>query len=91
MILTGFLPVVSDSLDIKDIHRAQWKHVQGLSDIFWRHWRKEYQNILQSRRIWKYKHSNIKIGDVVITSDSVVNRNYWQWALLKDPLKMIMV
>ena len=28
-----FLPVVSDSLDIKDIQRAQWKHVQVLADI----------------------------------------------------------
>ena len=80
--LTGkvnFLPVVSDSLDIKDIHRAQWKHVQVLADILWRQWRwrKEYLNILQSLRIWKNKHSNIKIGDVVIIKDSAVNHNFW--------------
>ena len=86
MILTGkvdFLPVVSDSLDIKDIHRAQWKHVQVLADIFWRHWRKDYLNILQSRRIWKNKHSNIKVGDVVIIRDTVVNRNYWPMGVIE--------
>ena len=90
MILTGkvdFLAVVSDSLDIKDIHRAQWKDVQVLADIFWRHRRKEYLNILQSRRIWKNKHSKIKVCDVVITRDSDVNRTYWSMIVIERTFK----
>ncbi|XP_062585397.1 uncharacterized protein LOC134247072 [Saccostrea cucullata] len=86
MILTGkvdFLPVISHSLDIKDVHRAQWKHAQVLADIFWQYWKREYLKTLQSRRIWKDRQPNVKPGDVVIVKDSAVHRNYWPMGIVE--------
>ena len=51
MLLTGKvdrIPVISGSMDIKDIYRSQWKHVQVLADIFWKKWKSTYLQSLQS-------------------------------------------
>ncbi len=32
--------------------RKRWKQVQYLSDIFWKHWIKEYLTLLQERQKW---------------------------------------
>lgn len=85
ILLTGkveFLPVVSDSLDYKDIYRAQWKHVQVLADLFWRKWRREYVNLLQTRRKWTHETRNLKVDDVVLLKDSSENRNNWPMGLI---------
>lgn len=90
MLLTGkvdFLPVVSDSLNLPDIYRAQWKHVQVLADIFWRHWRREYLSILQTRRKWKHEHRNLNPDDVVLIRDSSEHRNNWPVGIVSRVFK----
>lgn len=85
MILTGkvdFLPVVSDSLSLQDVYRAQWKRVQILADIFWNQWRKQYLSILQSRRKWKSETRNVKVDDVVLLKDPAEHRNNWPTGII---------
>jgi hypothetical protein len=80
MLLTGkvnFLPVLPESLDTKDIYRAQWKHVQVLSDVFWKHWRQDYLQNLQQRRKWREERPNLKSGDVILLKDATENRTNW--------------
>jgi len=64
-------------LNIKDIYRSQWKHVQVLAECFWSRWRKEYLPLLQSRRKCPSESSNMKKGDVVLMKDEQVARNDW--------------
>ena len=90
MLLTGkvdFLPVVSDSLDLKDIYRAQWKHVQVLADIFWQQWRREYLKLLQTRRKWTHESRNLKADDVVLVKDSGEIRNNWPMGIIEEVFK----
>ncbi|XP_052817602.1 uncharacterized protein LOC128243724 isoform X1 [Mya arenaria] len=62
---------------VKDAYRAQWKHVQFLSDIFWSRWRCEYLQTIQERQKWKSSVVNICSGDVVLLRDKTVSRNEW--------------
>ena len=38
------------SFNEKDAYTAQWKRAQHIADIFWKRWRKEYIQTLQSRK-----------------------------------------
>ncbi|XP_069136686.1 uncharacterized protein [Argopecten irradians] len=90
ILLTGkddILPVISDSLDIKDMYRAQWKHVQVLADIFWRHWKVDYLQCLQSRRKWFSNRPNLKINDVVILKDKNTKRQHWPLGVVVEVFK----
>lgn len=60
-----------------NLHKAEWKRVQALSDIFWSRWRKEYLQTLQNRRKWQNSRPNLRNGDVVLLKDSTVCRNQW--------------
>ncbi|XP_062610035.1 uncharacterized protein LOC134271839 [Saccostrea cucullata] len=87
MLLTGkvnFLPVLPESVDTKDMYRAQWKHVQVLSDIFWKHWRQDYLHNLQYRRKWRDDQPNLKIGDVILLKDAAVNRVNWPLGVITE-------
>lgn len=89
ILLTGkvdYLPVVSHSLDIRDIYRAQWKHVQVLADLFWSYWKKDYLQGLQSRRKWKNNQRNVKIGDIVLLKDKNAHRNDWPTGIVESVL-----
>ena len=77
-----FLPVVTDSLSQQDVFRAQWKRVQLLADMFWNQWRKQYLAILQSRRKWKCRESNIKVNDVVLLKDPAEHRINWPMGII---------
>lgn len=53
MLLNGkvnYLAVIPESDNIKDMYRAQWKHVQVLAEIFWKHWKQDHLQNLQTRR-----------------------------------------
>ncbi|XP_060077585.1 uncharacterized protein LOC132557113 [Ylistrum balloti] len=64
-------------LDVKDMYRAQWRHVQVLAEKFWSRWRREYLSLLQPRRKWQEKERNVKVGDVVLMKDTQSARNDW--------------
>lgn len=52
-----------DFHNIKDIkYVSQWKHVQYLSNMFWKRWRDEYLQNLQVRRKWQNNQHNLKTG-----------------------------
>ena len=64
-------------LDIKDMYRSQWKHVQVLANRFWNWWRQEYLPTLQPRRKWQDEVPNVKERDVVLMKDKSAVRNEW--------------
>ncbi|XP_052073800.1 uncharacterized protein LOC127711732 [Mytilus californianus] len=90
MLLTGkqdYLPVITDTYNLKDMYHAQWKHVQVLSDIFWKHWRSDYLQCLQQRRKWHVDKDNIKVGDVILMRDKSVYRGEWPLGIVEEVIK----
>ncbi|XP_070206448.1 uncharacterized protein [Littorina saxatilis] len=68
-----------DSSDLKEAYKHQWKHVQVLSNTFWK---QEYLQSLQQRRSWKSEEENIEEGDLVLLKDAETHRNYWPVGLV---------
>jgi hypothetical protein len=64
-------------LDVRDLYRAQWKHVQVLAQTFWNRWRREYLPLLQSRSKWHMETPNVSVGDVVLLKEKEAPRNEW--------------
>ncbi|VDI07407.1 Hypothetical predicted protein [Mytilus galloprovincialis] len=90
MLLTGkqdYLPVITDTYNLKDMYRAQWKHVQVLSDIFWKHWRSDYLQCLQQRRKWHVDKDDIKVGDVILMRDKSIYRGEWPLGIVEEVFK----
>ena len=90
MLLTGkqdYLPVLVDSLNMKDIYRAEWKHVKMLSDIFWKQWRSDYLHSLQKRRKWHNDNENLKSGDVVLLRDKTLYRGEWPVGIIVEAIE----
>lgn len=58
-----------------------------LADIFWRHRRKEYLRILQSRSKWKHEHRKLNPDDVVFVRDSLEHRNNWPVGIVERVFK----
>ena len=57
-----------------DRYESRWKHVQILSDEFWKRWTKEYLPTLQETQKWLKKMPNFKVGDLVLVVDKNVSR-----------------
>jgi len=76
------LPALSTSTNIRDIYQSQWKHVQVLSNTFWKRWRDGYLQSLQPRRKWAPVMDNIKEGDIVLLRDKEVDRNNWPLGII---------
>ena len=68
--------------DIYSIKR--WRAVQELTNQFWRRWRREYLQYLQTRSKWQRKEREMRVGDVVLLSDSNAPRNEWKKASVKE-------
>ncbi|XP_062619290.1 uncharacterized protein LOC134280860 [Saccostrea cucullata] len=77
-------PAMCEGLDIKDIYRAQWRHVQVLGNTFWKQWREQFLQNLQTRRKWAEERPNIKIGDVVLLKDSSLARFQWPVGIVES-------
>ena len=69
--------VVPVDSDPKDLLRKQWKRVQHLAAVFWKRWRGEYLQTLQTRRKWFDKKRNLSEGDVVLLKEKDAARNDW--------------
>lgn len=59
------------------MYKKQWKMVQVLSDLFWKQWKDNYLNTLQSRRKWQKQEVCIKDGDVVLLKDKTIVCAEW--------------
>lgn len=85
MLLTqkGFTDIPPQTCgDIKEIYKAQWKHVQHLSDTFWKRWKDGYLQNLQARRKWCEERPDVKEGDVVLLRDKELHRGQWPMGLI---------
>ena len=89
MLLTqkqGDTATLTEGLSQKDMYKSQWKHVQVLSDIFWKKWREGYLQALQTRRKWNKNRKNLKNGDFILLRDKICHRNDWSTAVVEKTL-----
>ena len=70
-------PQVTDELAFNP--RNQWRLIQNLVKIFWKRWREEFLATLNTRKKWREKKDNLKVGDVVLVVDQ--NAPSGQWPL----------
>lgn len=68
-------------LDLRENTLSRWQLVQKMTQDFWKRWRVEYLNTLQSRSKWTKPSSNPKIGDLVLLKDQ--NLPVLQWPLAR--------
>lgn len=71
-------------LGVKDMYRSQWRHVQLLADQFWKRWKSQYLQNLQTRQKWQREHTNVKTGDVVLLVDDNLPRIQWQVGVIDE-------
>ncbi|XP_070188491.1 uncharacterized protein [Littorina saxatilis] len=67
---------------LKDCYKQHWKHVQVLSNAFWKKWEEEYLQELQQRRRWMQTEENLKENSLVLLRDPSVPRNSWPVGLV---------
>ena len=60
-------PQVTDELAVNP--RNRWRLTQNLVKIFWKRWRDEFLATLNTRKKWRDKKDNLKIGDEVLVVD----------------------
>ena len=76
------LPPPPGSFTPDDLHTAQWRQVQYLSNVFWARWKKEFLPLLQVRRKWVHDQPNLRVGDLVLVRNKETTRNDWPSALV---------
>ncbi|XP_069129153.1 uncharacterized protein [Argopecten irradians] len=81
---TGRVEEPLQELGIRDMYKAQWKHVQVLANSFWSRWQKEYLQSLQGRKKWQSERQNVKTGDIVLLKDKNTPRNDWSVSRVVD-------
>nr|CAB3263156.1 uncharacterized protein LOC104265735 [Phallusia mammillata] len=57
--------------------RQGWRHVQYLSDQFWKRWSREYLRTIISRQKWHDEKKNLQVNDVVLLVDNASPRSSW--------------
>jgi len=77
-------PPLPGQFDGSDQYRKRWRHVQFLSDQFWKRWQKEYLPLLQRRGKWSQVNPNVTVGDVVLIVDEKTTRGLWPLGLVVD-------
>ena len=65
-----------------DLHTAQWRQVQYLSNVFWARWKREFLPLLQTRRKWVNPQPNLRVGDLVLLKNQELHRNDWPRGLV---------
>ena len=61
--------------DVKS--QIRWRQVQYLSELFWKRWRREYLQTLQSRQKWHRVEPNFALNDLVLVCDESSPRGKW--------------
>lgn len=64
-------------LDSNIHHLTRWKCIEKLKQHFWKRWRNEYLNRLQSRPKWLKRQPDIKVGDLVLIADERCGPGQW--------------
>ena len=64
--------------------RKRWRRVQFLANEFWKRWRKDYLQSLQSRQKWIATWRNLQVDDIVIVRDDNSPRNCWKIARVEE-------
>jgi len=59
-------------------HLRRWKHVQGLMQLFWKRWHKEYLPQLQVRGRWVTPRKNMSVDDIVIIKEDCTPPTKWK-------------
>ena len=67
-----------------DSLRSRWKHVQYLTNCFWKRWIRQYLPLLQTRNKWHNVRDNVKEGDLVLMLDEKCPRSQYPLALVKE-------
>ena len=67
-----------------DSLRSKWKHVQHLTNCFWKRWIRQYLPLLQTRHKWQNVRDNVKQGDLVLMLDENCPRSQYPLALVKE-------
>ncbi|KAL3983862.1 FRAS1-related extracelluar matrix protein 1/2 [Sarotherodon galilaeus] len=75
-------PLPSGKFEEADLFREEWKQVQGLADMFWNRWRREYLKTLQLRHKWQGKQPSLQEGDIVLLKDNQAERNEWPMGII---------
>ena len=56
--------------------RRRWRHIQYVTNLFWKRWVPEYLTSLQERQKWLSPSKNVNVGDIVLVVDNN-HRNSW--------------
>ena len=76
-LLRGGPHLLPGRFDQSDIYGRRWRHVQFLSDQFWKHWVCEYLPTLQLGQNWLRPKRKVQIGDVVLIRDEDTPWKNW--------------
>ena len=66
LLLCGGHDLPPGVFDQSDIYGKCWRHVQFLSDYFWKRWLRQHLPILQLRQKWLHPKRNLRNGVVVL-------------------------
>ena len=77
LLLRGGPHLLPGRFDQSDIYGRRWRHVQFLSDQFWRGWVREYLPTLQLCQTWLHPQRNLQNGDVVLIMDENTPQKNW--------------
>jgi hypothetical protein len=76
LLRSGSLPQLGRFV-AEDVYTRRWRHVQLLSDQFWKRWVREYLPTIQLRHKWIQPSRNLRVGDLVLVIGEVTPRNEW--------------
>lgn len=63
---------------------THYQRIQYIRDIFWKRWRRDYLQLLQSRHKWSSNSPNIKIGDLILLHEDNLPPLKWKMGRIID-------
>ena len=61
-----------------------WKRVQFMAEEFWTPWRRDHLHLLNSCKKWHRENTTLKIGAIVLLTDSSEHRNNWPMEMVDE-------
>ena len=84
LLLDSNVPVPLGMFHDADVYRRRWRHVQYMTNLFWKRWIAEYLPMLQSRQKWHRVRDNVKVNDVMLIMDDNAPRGCWPLGVVVD-------
>ena len=75
--MPGDITAPPGRFSMKDIYDKRWRHVQYLTDRFWKRWSREYIVSIQQRQKWLKEQRSLQVNDIVLVCDETSQRNSW--------------